>query len=68
MRTSAIFLILLSTPVFVGCGSGVTVETDSPVDILEKVEVGGVTVQAPEEIQVGDVRIETGDDGRVTAQ
>ena len=68
MRTSAIFLILLSTPVFVGCGSGVTVETDSPVDIPEKVEAGGVTVQAPEEIRVGDVKIETGDDGRVTAQ
>ena len=68
MRKFAIFLIILSTPIFVGCGSGVTVETDSPVDIPEKVEAGGVTVQAPEEIRVGDVKIETGDDGRVTAQ
>ena len=67
MRKLAILLIVLSTPAFVGCGSGVTVEGNSPVDIPEKVEAGGVTIQAPEEVQVGDVKIET-EDGRVTAQ
>ncbi len=66
MRKYAIALIALSMPVFAGCGSGVTVEGDSPVDIPEKIEVGGVTVQAPEEVTVGDVTVET-EDGRVTA-
>ena len=44
-----------------------TIEADSPVDIPEKVEAGGVTVQAPEEVKVGDVQIET-EDGRITAK
>ena len=67
MRKLAILLIVLLTASFVGCGSGVTIEGDSPVDIPEKIEAGGVTIQAPEEVQVGDVKIET-EDGRVTAQ
>ncbi len=66
MRKFAISLIALSMLVFAGCGSGVTVEGDSPVDIPEKIEVGGLTVQAPEEITVGGVSVET-EDGRVTA-
>lgn len=65
MRKFAIALIPLSMLVFAGCGSGVTVEGESPVDIPEKIEVGGVTVQAPEEVTVGDVTVET-EDGRVT--
>ncbi len=67
MRKAAIALILLATLTFAGCGSGVTIEADSPVDIPEQVEAGGVTVQAPEEIKVGDVQIET-EDGRITAK
>lgn len=67
MRKSAIALILLATLAVAGCGSGVTIEADSPVDIPEQVEAGGVTVQAPEEIKVGDVQIET-EDGRITAK
>ncbi len=66
MRKFSILLVALSMPVFAGCGSGVTVEGDSPVDIPQKIEVGGVTVQAPEEVTVGGVRVET-EDGRVTA-
>ena len=66
VRPAALFLIALSIPVFAGCGSGVTVEGDSPVDVPEKIEVGGVTVQAPEEVNVGGVKVET-EDGRVTA-
>ena len=62
VRKFAILLIALSAVALVGCGSGVTVETDSPVEIPEQVEVGGVTVQAPDEVKVGDVTIETEDD------
>jgi hypothetical protein len=67
LRKAAIALVLLATLAVAGCGSGVTIETDSPVDIPEQVEAGGVTVQAPEEIKVGDVQIET-EDGRITAK
>jgi hypothetical protein len=67
VRKFAILLIALSAVVLVGCGSGVTVETDSPVEIPEQVEVGGVTVQAPDEVKVGDVTIET-EDGTITAR
>lgn len=67
MRKFAILLIALSAVALVGCGSGVTVETDSPVEIPEQVEVGGVTVQAPDEVKVGDVTIET-EDGTITAR
>ncbi len=66
VRKVAISLIALSMLIFAGCGSGVTVEGESPVDIPEKIEVGGVTVQAPEEITVGGLNVET-EDGRVTA-
>lgn len=68
MKKAAVALIVLTTLAFAGCGSGVTIEADSPVDIPEQVEAGGVTVQAPEEIKVGDVQVETGEDGRVTAK
>ncbi len=67
MRKFAILPIALSLLVFAGCVSGVTVEGDSPVDVPEKIEVGGVTVQTPEEVTVGDVTVET-EDGRVTAK
>ena len=67
MRKFAILLMALSIPAIAGCGSGVTVETDSPVDIPEKIEAGGVTVQAPEEVKVGDVSVQT-EDGRITAE
>ena len=68
MRKLAILLIALSTLALTGCGSGLTVETDSPVDIPEKIEAGGMTVQAPDEIGVGGVQVETGKDGRITAE
>lgn len=68
MRKFAILLIALSTSALAGCGSGVSVETDSPVDIPDKIEAGGVTVQAPDEIDVGGVKVETGDDGRITSE
>jgi hypothetical protein len=67
MRKVAILLITLSPLVLAGCGSGVTVEGESPVDIPEEIEVGGVTVQTPEEVIVGGVKVET-EDGRVTAK
>ncbi len=67
VRKAAIALIVLATLTVAGCGSGVTIEADSPVDIPEQVEAGGVTVQAPEEIKVGDVQIES-EDGRITAK
>jgi hypothetical protein len=67
VRKFAILLIALSTPVFASCGSGVTVKGDSPVDIPKQIEAGGVTIQAPEEITVGDVKIET-QDGSITSQ
>ncbi len=67
MRKVAILLIALSIPVLAGCGSGVSVEADSPVDIPEKIEAGGVTVQAPDEFNVGDVTLDT-EDGRITAK
>ena len=67
-RKAATALIVLATLAVAGCGSGVRIEADRPVDIPEQVEAGGVTVQAPEEIKVGDVQIETGEDGRITAK
>jgi hypothetical protein len=67
MRKFAIVLITLSPLILVGCGSGLTVEGESPVDIPEEIEVGGVTVQTPDEVTVGDVKVET-EDGRVTAK
>jgi hypothetical protein len=67
LKKFAILLIALSAAALAGCGSGVTVETDSPIEIPEKIEAGGVTVQAPEEVKVGDVTIET-EDGRITSQ
>jgi len=67
VRKIAILLIALSTAALVGCGSGVTVETDSPVEIPKKIEAGGVTIQAPEEVKVGEVTIET-EDGTITAR
>ena len=66
MRKFAILLIALSIPVFTGCGSGVTVETDSPVDIPEQVEAGGVTVETSE-VTVGGVSIDPEED-RITGQ
>jgi hypothetical protein len=48
LRTFVIVLIALAIPLFAGCGSGVTLGTDSPVDIPEQVEAGGVTVQTSE--------------------
>ena len=41
MRKFAILLVALSPLVVAGCGSGVTVEGESPVDIPEEIEVGG---------------------------
>ncbi len=67
MRKFAILLIALSPLVVAGCGSGVTVEGESPIEIPEKIEAGGVTIQAPEEVKVGDLTIET-EDGTITAQ
>ncbi len=67
VRKFAILLVALSTVALAGCGSGVTVETDSPVQIPEQIEAGGVTIQAPEEVKVGDVTIET-EDGTITAR
>jgi hypothetical protein len=68
MRKLALLLITLWTPVVVaGCGSGVTIEGESPVEIPEQIEVGGVTVQTPDQINVGDTQVET-EDGRVTAK
>jgi hypothetical protein len=67
MRKFAILLITLSSLVLVGCGSGVTVEGESPVDVPEEIEVGGVTVQTPDEVTVGGVKVET-EDGKITAQ
>ncbi len=66
MKASAILLIALAIPVFAGCGSGVTVGTDSPVDIPEQVEVGGVTVQTSE-INVGGLSVDPEED-RITYQ
>ena len=67
VRTFAMALITLSIPVFTGCGSGVTVETDSPVDIPEQIEAGGVTVKTPDEINVGNFKIDPKED-RITGQ
>lgn len=66
MRTFAILLLALSIPVFAGCGSGVTVDADSPVDIPEQVEAGGVTVTTPE-VTVGGFKVDPKED-RVTGQ
>ena len=57
-------LIALAIPVFAGCGSGVTLGTDSPVDIPEQVEVGGVTVQTSG-INVGGFSVDPEED-RIT--
>lgn len=67
MRKVAILFVALATPVFTGCGSGVTVQGEPPIDIPEKIEGGGVTIQAPEEFTAGDVKIDP-EEGRVTAQ
>jgi hypothetical protein len=67
VRKVAVLLIALSAAVLIGCGSGVTVKTDSPVEIPEKIEAGGVTIQAPEEVKVGDVTLDTAD-GTITAK
>jgi hypothetical protein len=56
----------LSIPVLAGCGSGITVETDSPVDIPESVEVGGATVQTSE-VTVGNFKVDPKED-RITGQ
>jgi hypothetical protein len=45
VRKFAILLIALSTAALAGCGSGVTVETDSPVEIPQKIEAGDVTIE-----------------------
>ena len=66
MKAFAILLIALAIPVFAGCGSGVTLGTDSPVDIPEQVEVGGVTVQTSE-INVGGLSVDPEED-RITYQ
>lgn len=67
MRKFAILLMALSIPVLAGCGSGVSVDAESPVDIPEKIEAGGVTIQPPDEFNVGDVTVQT-EDGRITAK
>lgn len=61
MRKVVVLLIALSIPVFSGCGSGVTVETDAPVDLPEQVEVGGVTVETTE-VNVGPVSVDPEED------
>lgn len=66
MRTLAMVLIALSIPVFAGCGSGVTVDADSPVDIPEQVEAGGVTVKTPE-VTVGGFKVDPKED-RITGK
>ena len=66
IRKFAILLIVLSIPVFAGCGSGVTIETDSPVDLPEQVEVGGVTVETTE-VNVGPVSVDPEED-KITAK
>ncbi len=67
MRKSAILLLALLTAALAGCGSGVSVEADSPVEIPEEIEAGGVTAQAPDEFNVGDVTVAT-EDGTITAR
>lgn len=64
MRTFVIVLTALAIPVFAGCGSGVTLGTDSLVDIPEQVEAGGVTVQTSE-INVGGFSVDP-EEGRIT--
>lgn len=64
LRTFVIVLIALAIPLFAGCGSGVTLGTDSPVDIPEQVEAGGVTVQTSE-IDVGGFSVDPEED-RIT--
>jgi hypothetical protein len=66
MRLLIVLLIACSIPVFASCGSGVTVETDSPVDIPEQVEVGGVTVETPD-IEAGGVTVDP-DEDKITTQ
>jgi hypothetical protein len=66
MRLLMVLLIACSIPVFASCGSGVTVETDSPVDIPEQVEVGGVTVETPD-IKAGGVTVDP-DEDKITTQ
>jgi hypothetical protein len=64
LRTFVIVLIALAIPLFAGCGSGVTLGTDSPVDIPEQVEAGGVTVQTSE-TDVGGFSVDPEED-RIT--
>ena len=67
MRKSAILLIAHSAFALAGCGSGVTLEGDSPITIPEQVEAGGVTIQTPDEINVGGATVETEGD-RITVK
>ena len=67
MRKLTILTIALLASIFAGCGSGVTIEGDSPVDIPEQVEAGGVTVQTPDEINVGGATVEAEGD-RITVK
>ena len=66
VRKLAILLIALSILVFTGCGSGVTIETDSPVDLPEQVEVGGITVETTE-VNVGPISVDPEED-KITAK
>lgn len=67
MRKFAILLVALLAAGLVGCGSGVTVSSDTPVEIPQEVTMGGVTVQAPEQVGAGGVTVDT-KDGHVTAK
>ena len=66
VRKFAILLIALSIPVFTSCASGGGVEADSPVDIPDQVEAGGVTVKTPE-VTVGGVTVDPKKD-RITSR
>jgi hypothetical protein len=67
VRKFACLFMALLMGALAGCGSGVTVQGDSPVDIPQEVTVGGVTVQAPEEIEAGGMTVGT-EDGKVTVR
>lgn len=63
MRKSAILLVALSQLAKTSGGSGVTIEGESPVDILEEIEVGGVAIQTLDEVTRGGAKVETEDRG-----